>query len=116
VDEWAATFTADGVFSANANPQPAIGRPAIAAGARSAVAARREAGIQTRHWIGMPVVASDDGDVVRVRAYAVVFETSRSVRMPGAVSTVCQDELVRDGSSWLIRSRFVTRDDLLASP
>jgi 3-phenylpropionate/cinnamic acid dioxygenase small subunit len=34
VTEWAATFTADGVFAANAHPEPFRGRGAIEAGAR----------------------------------------------------------------------------------
>src|ERR1700742_441498 len=53
VEEWAATFTENGVFAANAHPEPQRGRAAIEEGARNAAAQLRADGVQRRHWLGM---------------------------------------------------------------
>lgn len=44
VEEWAHTFTTDGVFAANAQPVPAVGREAITAAAAAATEAYAKAG------------------------------------------------------------------------
>src|SRR5260221_5260193 len=51
--EWAQTFTEDGVFAANAQPEPVRTRSAIAAGAAAASAELSAQGIRRRHWLGM---------------------------------------------------------------
>ncbi|KPI11991.1 hypothetical protein OK074_2612 [Actinobacteria bacterium OK074] len=113
VREWAATFTEDGVFAANAQPEPVVGRAAITAAARSATDASTAAGIQRRHWLGMVSVGAVTEGAVRARCYALVIETPRGGRPALAVSTVCEDVLVpgADGG-WLVRERHVFRDDL----
>jgi SnoaL-like protein len=112
VDEWAATFTEDGVFAANAHPEPSRGRAAIAAGAGAATRALRERKVQRRHWLGMLSVRPDGPDTVRARSYAVVLETPKGGQAKLLLSTVCVDLLVRSGDGWLVQDRQVTRDDL----
>ncbi|MFI9724233.1 nuclear transport factor 2 family protein [Streptomyces sp. NPDC052396] len=112
VAEWAATFTEDGVFAANAHPEPVTGRTAIEAAARKATEEYAAKQIQRRHWLGMVSVESGDQDAVVARCYALVIETPRGGQAAIRVSTVCADKLVRDGDNWLVQDRQVTRDDL----
>jgi 3-phenylpropionate/cinnamic acid dioxygenase small subunit len=111
-DEWAATFTEDGEFAANAFPEPTVGRPALAAAARAARAAQQAEGVVHRHWLSMVTVDPVGDETVRARCYALVIAT----RLGGATvihrSTVCEDELVRAGDGWAVSRRSVTRDDL----
>lgn len=110
-DEWAATFTADGVFGGNGLPQEVRGRTAIAAASREARRRLSEAGLRHRHWIGMLTVHPESADVVRARSYALVIETSAAGTAIHR-STVCEDLLVPAENGWLVRQRYVTRDDL----
>ena len=106
-DEWAATFTADGTFSA-AFVQ---GRPAIAKAAARAHAARVDRGVQHRHWMGMLVPDPLTDGSVRAECYAVVYEISAGGQPTPHSSTLCQDVLVRaEGESWTVASRQVTKD------
>ncbi|MFH8409712.1 nuclear transport factor 2 family protein [Streptomyces sp. NPDC018019] len=113
VAEWAETFTPDGVFAANAQPAPAVGRAAITEAAAKATEAYRAAGVQRRHWLGMVAVTGGTGDTVTARCYALVIETPRGGRPEIKASTLCEDELVRAGSTWQVRDRRITRDDLI---
>ena len=113
VDEWAATFTEDGVFAANAHPQPYRGRDVIASGAGQAARALREREVRRRHWLGMVSVRPEGPDTVRARSYALVLETPRGGPTTVLMSTVCHDLLVRSADGrWLVKEREVTRDDL----
>ncbi len=111
-EEWAATFTPDGVFSANAHPEPAKGREAIAAGARTAVAQLAAEQVVHRHWLGMLDVRPQNDGTVSARSYALVIRIPRGGMPVLWRSCVCEDVLVRDGAGWLVRERRVTRDDL----
>jgi hypothetical protein len=110
-DEWAATFTEDGVFAANGLPEPVRGRTAIAAAARRAADQLAEAALEHRHWLGMLSLRPDSGTVF-ARSYALVIEIPRGGSATIHRSTVCEDLLVPDGNSWLVHRRDVTRDDL----
>ena len=110
--EWAQTFTDDGVFAANAHPEPVRGREAITAAASAARTALAEAGLQHRHWLGMlDARAAEDGGII-ASSYATVIETARGGVPTLKHSTHCLDLLVHDGTQWLVRDRRVTRDDL----
>lgn len=111
-EEWAATFTHDGVFAANGLPAPAHGRAAIAAGARQSVEALARAGLVNRHWLGMLRLTPEPAGAVRARCYAMVIQTPRGGGSSIFRSTVCTDLLVPAGDSWLVRDRQITRDDL----
>ncbi len=110
---WADTFTEDGVFAANARPEPARGRETIRAAAAQAKAQHAEQGLQIRHWLGMlDVDAQPDGSAL-VRSYALIICTPRGGQAVVQLSTSCEDVLVRgaDGD-WLVSDRKVVRDDL----
>jgi hypothetical protein len=108
--EWADTFTEDGVFEAGAQA-PVKGRDAIAVGA-AAVAAKFTADeITRRHWIGMITVDPPRGDLA-VRCYALVLEIASGGPVTVQRSTVCHDVLAPHGDLWQVRHRKVTRDDL----
>jgi 3-phenylpropionate/cinnamic acid dioxygenase small subunit len=113
VAEWAQTFTEDGVFAANAHPEPIRGRVAIEAGARAAAEELARTGVRRRHWLGMVSVrpGTDDSSLA-VDSYALVIATPRDGKPTLHASTSCVDDLVRDGDGWLVRHRRVTRDDL----
>ncbi|WP_433226641.1 nuclear transport factor 2 family protein [Microtetraspora malaysiensis] len=112
-DEWAATFTEDAVFAANARPEPVRGRADIAAGAREAVEQLAQDGLVRRHWLGMLSVDARADGTVLARSYALVISTPRGGQAGVHVSTVCVDVLVWDDEDLLVRDRHVTRDDLV---
>nr|WCI13839.1 LaxC1 [Streptomyces setonensis] len=113
-DAWADTFTEDGVFAANAHPEPARGRDTIRAAAAQAAAQRAEQGIQVRHWLGMLEVRPQEDGSVRALTYALIVNTPLGGSPQVHLSTTCEDVLVRgkDGE-WLVSTRQVKRDDLV---
>ncbi|MGW5969654.1 nuclear transport factor 2 family protein [Streptomyces sp. NPDC055186] len=108
-EDWARTFTRDGVFE--------VGGEAVRGAADIARAARRTTdrfaaeGVTRRHWIGMLTV---DGkpDEATARSYAVVLETPRDGDPVLRRSTVCTDVLVREADEWRVKHRTITRDGL----
>ncbi|MFE1321803.1 nuclear transport factor 2 family protein [Kitasatospora phosalacinea] len=112
-DAWAETFTEDGVFAANAHPEPARGRETIRTAAAKAAAQRAEEGVQVRHWLGMlDVRPQEDGSVVAL-SYALIVNTPLGGSPQVHLSTTCRDVLVRgEAGGWLVSDRQVKRDDL----
>ncbi|MFF0133478.1 nuclear transport factor 2 family protein [Streptomyces mirabilis] len=113
VDAWAHTFTEDGVFATNAQPEPTVGRQAMAAGARNAVEYYTAQGIQRRHMLGTVSVTGQEGTTVTVRSYVLLIETPRGGQATILCSATCEDvlELGPDGPA--VRQRDVSRDDLV---
>lgn len=111
-EEWAATFTPDGVFGANAFPEPTVGRDALTAAARDTRAGLDAQGMVHRHWLGMVTADPAGDDTVVARCYALVIATPKGGQPVIHRSTVCEDELQRSGDGFLVRHRWVTRDDL----
>jgi 3-phenylpropionate/cinnamic acid dioxygenase small subunit len=110
-EEWAETFTEDGVFAANAHPEPAVGRATISAAARKASDDLAARGIRRRHWLGMvQVTPTEEG--ARATSYALIIETPRGGQAIVRMSTTCEDDLVRTDAGWQVRHRQVRRDDL----
>jgi Small subunit of phenylpropionate dioxygenase len=109
IKEWASLFTEDGTFTVGSHPEPARGREQIVAGATRTVEQLRAQGIARRHWLGMADIAAE-GEGLRVRSYALVFQITASEGAALRSSTTCEDVLVPDGESWLIRSRLVVTD------
>ncbi|WP_020497292.1 nuclear transport factor 2 family protein [Sciscionella marina] len=112
VEDWADTFTEDGVFDAAGLPKPVSGRERIREGARRAAEDRVNSGVTHRHWLGMLTLERRADDAVFARSYALVIETLRGGIPTLHRSTVCEDVLVSNGSGWLIQKRLVSRDDL----
>ncbi|MFI8931152.1 nuclear transport factor 2 family protein [Streptomyces sp. NPDC053474] len=112
VTEWAATFTEDGVFSAQAHPRPQEGREAIRQGAAEAVRRLAERGVRRRHWLGMLDVTRHGDGSLTARSYAQVIDTPIGGQAAVELSCTCEDLLVREGDRLLVRHRRVDRDDL----
>jgi 3-phenylpropionate/cinnamic acid dioxygenase small subunit len=112
---WAETFTEDGVFTANAHPEPQRGREEIEAASRKAGARLAEEGVQTRHWLGMLEVDERPDGSVEARTYALVLRTPRGGPTAVHLSTTCDDVLVRVGGRLQVKHRSVSRDDLQGS-
>ncbi|MFI9273558.1 nuclear transport factor 2 family protein [Kitasatospora sp. NPDC052896] len=115
VTEWAATFTEDGVFAANARPHPQEGRAAIERGASEAAARLAAAGVQHRHWLGMLELAEQPDGSVLARTYALIIATPKGGSAAVHLSTSCEDRLVRVAGELKVRHRQVYRDDLPAA-
>ncbi|MEV4053685.1 nuclear transport factor 2 family protein [Amycolatopsis sp. NPDC049688] len=113
--EWAATFTEDGVFTANAHPEPQRGRAAIEAGALDAISRLEAQAVQRRHWLGMLTVDHGADGTFVARTYALVIETPEHGRAAVRLSCTCRDVLVRRDGALLVRHRQVHRDDLPAA-
>ncbi|MER8048063.1 nuclear transport factor 2 family protein [Streptomyces sp. NPDC094032] len=114
-EAWAATFTEDGLFAPPSLPEPVRGRAALAEGVRSAHAALAAEGETRRHLLTTAVVeepAPEDADgAVRVRSYVQVVATRKGEAPRLLLMCVCEDVLVSEGGAWLVRERYVTRDD-----
>ncbi|MCP2260264.1 SnoaL-like domain-containing protein [Streptoalloteichus tenebrarius] len=112
-DDWAATFTEDGVFEQNVVPEPWRGRREIATRMRAAAARVAASQLTRRHWIGMVSAQPRGGhgaDEVATRYYAVVFDTPRGGTATVHLSTLAEDVLVRAHGSWLVAHRRVLHD------
>ncbi|WP_406632006.1 nuclear transport factor 2 family protein [Amycolatopsis sp. WGS_07] len=109
-EEWARTFTPDGVFEQNVLPQPWKGRDEIAAKMRAAVEKVAAKQLDRRHWIGMVTARPDGPGAVRTRYYATVVQTPAGGSAEVHLSTRAEDVLVRSGGSWLVEHRSVWHD------
>lgn len=109
--EWADTFTEDGIFEPPSAPAPIIGRAALAAGVREAVvqlAAKRE---KHRHiLLSLDVTAGTDGRV-EVRSYAQIVATPRGGSPRIHLMCAMHDHLVTEDGELRVAHRRVTRDD-----
>ncbi|WP_261719655.1 nuclear transport factor 2 family protein [Streptomyces sp. FZ201] len=110
VEEWAATFTEDGVFDQNV-AEPLTGRTTIAVAAQKRVDQLVAEGVTRRHWLGMlEVEPEDEHGVVHTRYYAFSLATERGGSPRITASTYAEDTLVRHEDGWLVRYRHVTHD------
>jgi bifunctional aromatase (cyclase/dehydratase) len=110
VEEWADTFTEDGVFDQNV-AGPLTGRATIAVAAQKRVDQIVAEGITRRHWLGMlEVDPQDEQGLVRTRYYAFSMATECGGRPQITASTYAEDSLVRHEGGWLVRYRRVTHD------
>ncbi|GAA4545549.1 nuclear transport factor 2 family protein [Amycolatopsis samaneae] len=112
IQQWADTFTEDGVFTANAHPKPQEGRAAIVEGALAAHRKLADQGIRRRHWLGMLQVAEQPDGTIRADSYAIVLAIPAGGQAAVELSCSCADVLVRDGAGLRVRHRSVRRDDL----
>jgi SnoaL-like domain len=112
VAEWAATFTEDGVFAAQAAPAPVAGRSAIEAAAGQSARSLAAQHVQHRHWLGMLDIEVRADETILARSYALVVQTPHGGQASIRFSCTCEDTLVRAEGRILVRNRYVTRDDL----
>ncbi|WP_243717618.1 nuclear transport factor 2 family protein [Actinomadura sp. KC345] len=110
-EEWARTFTEDGVFAAPSLAEPVRGRAAIAAGVRASAAELAEAGETHRHVLCMTALEPEPDGTLRARSYAQIIATRHGGSPRLLMMCVCEDVLVREAGGLLVRERRVTRDD-----
>lgn len=109
-EQWADTFTEDGVFEETTKPEPLCGRQVIATSARARIDQIAGDDRTRRHWLGMLDVEPLDDATVRTKYYALAMATPRGGRLDVYVSTECADVLVWKNDTWLIRHRWVRHD------
>ncbi|WP_239642941.1 nuclear transport factor 2 family protein [Nocardiopsis alkaliphila] len=116
-EEWAAQFTEDAVFDVPTLPKPARGREDLIASVREGRRKLAESGQRHRHWQGVIDVQPRNDRTLWVRAYTQVLASTVGEGPEGGRTwihriCVCEDVLVVEGETFLVRSRKVTRDDL----
>nr|WP_267889361.1 nuclear transport factor 2 family protein [Streptomyces sp. NBRC 110035] len=109
-EEWAATFTEDGVFGQNSGAEPVRGRTAISAAVRANQARLAADPQQRRHVFAMLTVDPAADGAVRARSYAQVLVTPPGGPTVLHLSAVCEDELVPAAGGWAVRHRQVDHD------
>jgi len=111
-EQYARTFTPDGVFQAADMPEPLVGREILVKSIERQTALHE--GLVLRHWVGQLTVEQIDADTVRAQSYVMVYVIPNSTLLDGDVHfrhhTLCDDELVRSDGTWLVRKRFVATD------
>lgn len=108
-EQWAHTFTDDGVFDVGG--EQVRGAHHIAHAATRVAEQFAAADTARRHVVTM-LTARRDQDAVATRCYALVLEITRGGEVVVKRSTVCTDILVRGETGWLVHHRRVTRDGL----
>ncbi|WUG99433.1 nuclear transport factor 2 family protein [Streptomyces violaceus] len=109
-EEWARTFTEDGVFAQNIVPEPLRGRDAVAAAVRRNLERTADTPEQRRHVFSMLTVVPGPDGSLSTRCYAQVLVTPAGGPARLHLSAVCEDELVPHGEGWLVRHRRVEHD------
>jgi hypothetical protein len=109
--EWADTFTEDAVIELP-SAAPVAGRATLAENMGRGFRESAERGEVQRHWHGMLALDARPDGTLAVRCYAlVILSTAEGSRLHRAC--VCEDVLVREEGRLRVRSRRVTRDDLI---
>ncbi|MGQ0840971.1 nuclear transport factor 2 family protein [Actinokineospora sp.] len=109
-EEWAATFSEDGVFAPPSAPEPIAGRAALTAGVEEAKQRLSEIGEQHRHLLlSLDVVPRGDGGI-DVRSYAQIIATPRGGDPRVHLMCVTYDLLVFEDGELRVKHRRVTRD------
>ncbi|MGW1354272.1 nuclear transport factor 2 family protein [Streptomyces sp. NPDC002409] len=111
-EEFAATFTADGVFAPSPGIPPARGREAIAAELRAAHVRRfGTEPVRRRHWYNMLSVDPGPDDSLITHYYTLVMVSRPWDPVPVvSPSSVVEDVLVYEGGELHTRERRVTPD------
>ncbi|MBY4212537.1 nuclear transport factor 2 family protein [Rhodococcus fascians] len=109
--EWAATFTADGVFDSPSYPAPEVGTAALTAFAQRFFDAAVQAQERRRHVITNVSVETVATDEVMVECYLQILATPRGGDTRLVRFTAVRDRVIREGDCWRIRHRSIARDD-----
>ena len=111
-EDYAATFTKDGIFQHTPNTDPAVGRDGIVT--ELIAFHKRFDGdpVRRRHWFNhIALTPQDDGDV-HSTVYALVVTVRPGGKPEIAPSCLVHDVLVVEGDSVLTRSRRVEHDQM----
>jgi deferrochelatase/peroxidase EfeB len=109
--EWAATFTADGIFDSPSYPEPEVGTAALTAFAQRFFDGAAEAQEKRRHVITNMAIDRVDDDELAVDCYLQIMATPRGGETRIVRFTTARDRVVRRNGRWLIASRTMSRDD-----
>ncbi|HEX2299555.1 MAG TPA: nuclear transport factor 2 family protein [Pseudonocardiaceae bacterium] len=120
-EEFAATFTEDGVFDHRPGSEPLAGREAITAAVLEYQRTRHAADpVQRRHWFNMLQVFPQDDGTFRTEYYALVLQTRPGTPEPQIgpscfVTDVLTVESGANGEPGQLRTKFrrVRQDHLV---
>jgi len=111
-EEYAATFTEDGVFQHSPGAEPARGRAAIV---RELVEFHKKFDgdpVRRRHWFNQIALEPQADGTVRSTVYALVVTVRPGGKPEINPSCTVHDVLVVDGDHIRLKSRLVTHDQV----
>ncbi|MGW0792639.1 nuclear transport factor 2 family protein [Streptomyces sp. NPDC002911] len=111
-EEYAASFTEDGVFQHSPGAEPAVSRPAIV---RELVEFHEKydaATVRRRHWFNQVALEAQPDGTVRSTAYALVVTVRPDSKPEITPSCLVHDTLVIDGGEIRLKSRLITHDQV----
>jgi actinorhodin biosynthesis protein ActVIA len=111
-EEYAATFTEDGVFRHTPGREPARGREDIVRELHEFHERFADDPVQRRHVFTMLAVEQHADAVIQADFYALVLTTRPDGSLTVGPHCTVRDLLVRDGSGLLTSSRWVDHDRL----
>jgi len=109
-EQYAATFTTDGVFQHSPGTPPAQGQAEIVAVLSEFHKRFENDPVQRRHWFNHVALDPNPDGSIESTVYALVVTTRPGGKPEIAPSCVVQDVLVVDGDGIRLRSRRVTHD------
>lgn len=109
--EWAATFTADGVFDSPSYPAPVAGAAALTAFAQQFHDDAVNALERRRHVITDLAIDPAGPDELVVDCYLQIMATPRGGDTRLVRFTSVRDRVIRTDDGWRIDNRTVSRDD-----
>lgn len=108
-EAWAATFTADGVFTSPTHGAPVQGQAALRRFVDGVRERNRSAGVRERHWLNNLVVGGQDGRQW-ARAYLMIVRIHPDGRPELARHVVIRDELRQEDGGVRVARREVVVD------
>ncbi|MFH9469752.1 nuclear transport factor 2 family protein [Streptomyces clavifer] len=111
-EQWARTFTPDGVFQAADMPTPLTGRATLTKAIEHQT--HKHEGLILRHWLGQLTIEQLDDNTVHAQSYVMVYVIPNQTLLDGDVHfrhhTLCNDKLTRTNGTWHVNNRYVTTD------
>ncbi|MGS2590957.1 nuclear transport factor 2 family protein [Streptomyces hebeiensis] len=111
-DDYADTFTEDGVFAFGPGLEPAVGRETIRALLTDNSVVGGDDPVQVRHWFNQLVLEPRDDGAFDSRFYALVVNTRPGSTPEFVTSAFVHDVLLIDDDGILMRSRNLSPDHL----
>ncbi|RLV09096.1 hypothetical protein CTZ27_08600 [Streptomyces griseocarneus] len=111
-EEYAGTFTEDGVFQHTPGTEPARTRAGILAELLEFNKKYENDPVQRRHYFSQVLLEPQADGTIRSTVYALIVRTRPGSRPEMWPSCVVNDVIVADGTTVLLKSRHVDYDDL----
>ncbi|MEU5420540.1 nuclear transport factor 2 family protein [Streptomyces sp. NPDC001407] len=109
-EEYAGTFTEDGVFQHTPGTEPARTREGILAELREFNKKYVADPVQRRHYFGQLLLEPQDDGTLRSTVYALIVRTRSGERPEVWPSCVVHDVITADDETVLLKSRHVSYD------